>query len=194
MKIYDISRIHQEAPLYPGTPTPTIELLCDLHAGADFTASLITSASHVGTHADAFCHFVVSSDVTIDNMDLSYYYGECRVVTVPSKTMITKEDLVGKVEGIEKIVLRSGGESFLLPEAAKYLVECGIKTVVTDSWSVAPLDNEVEIHNIILGAKVAIVESVTLDEVADGEYILSAFPIKYGGGDGAPVRAVLIQY
>ena len=31
-----------------------------------------------------------------------------------------------------------------------------------------------------------------LDETPDGDYLLFAFPMKYAGCDGAPVRAVLL--
>ena len=103
-----------------------------------------------------------------------------------------KKDLEGKIEGYERIVLHTG-KGYLTKEAAQYLVEAGVKTVVTDYWSIAPLDNEKEIHEIILGNGVAAVESVVLDGVEDGEYILSAFPIKIEGCDGGFVRAVLIK-
>ncbi|MEG1849993.1 MAG: cyclase, partial [Oscillospiraceae bacterium] len=76
---------------------------------------------------------------------------------------------------------------------ARYLVEMKLVTVVTDAWSVAPLDNEAEIHGILFGGGLAVVESVCLDGVADGDYTLCAFPIKLGGCDGAPVRAVLLE-
>jgi len=33
-----------------------------------------------------------------------------------------------------------------------------------------------------------------LDEVPDGEYFLSALPLKLGGSDGSPTRAVLIDF
>jgi arylformamidase len=146
----------------------------------------------MGTHADATRHFLMESDIGIDRMELPPYYGPCRVVTVPGSALITKKDLEGRIDGCERLVIHGGGLSYLAKDAAEYIVEKGVKTIVTDAWSIAPLDNEAEIHSIVLKPGLAVVENVVLDGVADGEYILCAFPIKIGGCDGAPVRAVLI--
>ncbi len=193
MKIFDITRIHQEAPLYPGSAEPIIDRVYNMEDGAPFNASMITTGSHIGTHADAYCHFLKDNGTTIDMMELWRYYGKCRVISFKENHMITKEELVGKLQGAERLVIHGGGYSYLTVEAAQYIVECEVVAVITDGWSIAPLDNEAPIHEIILGGKLAVVENVVLDNIADGDYIISAFPIKYGGCDGAPVRAVLIK-
>jgi arylformamidase len=194
MKIIDITRNVQEAPLYPGTSAPEIERLYDVNKGDAYSVSRYVFTTHLGTHADAQSHFLPGAAMkNIEQMPLERYYGPARVVTVPQNALITQKDLRGRIDGAERVVLHSGGKSYLTKEAAEYLVEAGVKTIVTDAWSVAPLDNEKEIHQIALGAEIAIVENVILDGVADGDYALSAFPIKIKGSDGAPVRAVLIQ-
>ncbi len=193
MKFYDITRVHQDAPLYPGSSLPTIDRVYNMREGAPFNASKIVTGSHIGTHADAHCHFLIDSDKSIDQMELWKYYGKCRVITVKENHMITKEDLQGKLEGAERIAIHGGGYSYLTPEAAQYIADNGLVAIITDAWSIAPLDNEAEIHEIILKADFAVVENVVLDEVSDGDYIISAFPIKLGGCDGAPVRAVLMR-
>ena len=192
MKLIDITRTVQEAPIYPGSSPVTVEQFYDMKKGAPFNASLITAGSHMGTHADAYRHFLMDSTVGIDQMELFRYYGPCRVVTVPQNALITKEDLAGKIDGCQRLVIHGGGYSYLTKEAAEYIAEKGILTVVIDAWSVAPLDNEAEIHSIILSRGIAVVENVVLDGIADGEYTLCAFPVKLGGCDGSPVRAVLI--
>jgi len=192
MKIIDISRTTQDAPIYPGASPIQVDRVYDMQNGAPFNASMITTGSHMGTHADANCHFIKDSTISIDQMELSLYYGSCRVLTVPEKTPITKETIEGKIDGCERLVIHGGGYSYLTKEAADYIVEQGVKTVVTDAWSIAPLDNEAEIHQTIMALGIAVVENVKLDGVKDGEYILCAFPVKIGGCDGAPVRAVLI--
>jgi len=191
VKIIDITREIKSAPIYPGSDPVKVEKLTEMEKGDLFTCSLITVGSHMGTHADAFAHFIMGGK-TIEKMELDHYYGKCVVVTTPEDMPVYKKDLEGKIEGYERIVLHTG-KGYLTKEAAQYLVEAGVKTVVTDYWSIAPLDNEKEIHEIILGNGVAAVESVVLDGVEDGEYILSAFPIKIEGCDGGFVRAVLIK-
>ena len=98
-----------------------------------------------------------------------------------------------KLEGAERLVMHGGGYSYLTAEAARYIVDSGIRCLVTDGWSPAPLDNEKEIHQMLLKAHVGIVENVTLDHVEDGDYTLLALPVNFGDSDGAPCRAVLLQ-
>lgn len=192
MTIIDITRHVQEAPLYPGSPPPSIEKLYDVQKGDAYSVSKFVFTSHLGTHGDSFSHFVAGA-MDIDQIALDYYYGNANVVSVPPDTLITKADLEGRLEGVERLVIHGGGYSYLSKEAADYIVSAKIKTVITDAWSVAPLDNESEIHKTLFNAKIAVVENVVLDGVADGGYTIAAFPIKIKGCDGAPVRAVLIH-
>jgi len=192
MKIIDISRTAQEAPIYPGASPIKIDRVYDMQKGDPFNVSMITAGSHMGTHADANCHFLKDSSITIDKMDLSHYYGSCRVISVPEKTIISREILEGKIDDCKRLVINGGGQSYLTKDAADYIAEKDVITIVIDALSVAPPDKEAEIHQAVMAPGIAVIENVILDGVEDGEYILSAFPIKLGGCDGAPVRAVLI--
>lgn len=191
--IIDITRTVQEAPIYPGSLPVEINRVLSMKDGSPFNVSVITTNSHMGTHADAYCHCLRDNDITIDRMELWRYYGACRVITVERDRLIPAAAFEGRLEGIERIAIHGGGMSYLTSEAAKYIIDAGVKTVVTDAWSVSPLDNEYVIHSLLLTAGIAIVENVILDGVEDGDYTLCAFPVKYGGCDGAPVRAVLIH-
>jgi arylformamidase len=192
MAIIDITRAMQDAPLYPGTPEPEFVKLMDVNKGDPYSVTRYRVTSHLGTHADAFSHFL-PGEIDIQDIDLDYYYGSAVVLTVPGDSLITKKDLEGRLQGAGRLVLHGGGKSYLSKEAADYLAAQKVKTLVTDAWSVAPLDNEAEIHQTLFRAKIAVVENVALDHVADGVYILAAFPVKIKGCDGAPVRAVLIS-
>ncbi len=193
MKMYDVTRVHQEAPIYPGSAPVKITELCSISKGDVYTASFVEAGVHMGTHADAYTHFIGDSEFSIDKMPLEHYYGKCRVITVPPDSMLGKADFEGKLDGAERLVIHGGGMSYLKLEAAEYIVSCNIKTILTDAWSISPLDNEAEIHRLVLGNKIAVVENLILDGVPDGDYLLSAFPVKYGNCDGAPVRAILIE-
>lgn len=191
MKIIDITRTIQDAPRYPGDAPVQFKLDKAMSLGDSCDVSTITACVHIGTHADSFSHYQAGG-TTIDKMPLELFCGKCRVITVPGDTLVKLSDIKGKLAGSERIVLRSGGTSYLCEQAAEYIAACGIKAVVTDSLSVAPDDNEDSIHGILTAGGVAIIENVVLDGVEDGDYLLFAFPMKYGGCDGAPVRAVLI--
>ena len=194
MAIIDITRGLLGAPLYPGAKAPKMRTLLDMKEGAPYNLTYLSMESHSGTHGDAYNHFLKESGVGIDRMPLDHYYGLCRVVSF-SAPLITRAMLEGKVEGCERLVIHGGGESYLSTDGALYLSEIGVTTVVTDALSVAPLEEalEREVHQLLLGAEMAIIENVILDGVADGDYLLSAFPLKIEGCDGAPVRAVLIE-
>ena len=191
MRIIDISRTLQEAPRYYKDEPAKFERVSSMEEGAENNASVVTAGVHMGTHADAFSHFLPEG-AGIDKMPLEHYCGKCRVITVPSDTLVKLSDIKGRLAGSERIVLRSGGTSYLCEQAAEYIAACGIKAVVTDAVSVAPDDNERNIHELLMGGNVAVIENAVLDGVEDGDYLLFAFPVKYGGCDGAPVRAVLI--
>ena len=189
MRIYDISRTLQEAPVYPGDSAPLLTRQPGTPGGPD--QFLLTATAHSGTHADAFSHFLPDGS-SIDQMPLELYCGPCRVLTVPGGQLVRMDDLRGRISGAARIALRSGGASYLCEEAAEYIAACGVRAVVTDAVSIGPEDNEAAIHTILQRGGVAIIENAALDAVADGDYLLFAFPLKLGGADGAPVRAVLL--
>lgn len=50
-----------------------------------------------------------------------------------------------------------------------------------------------EVHLILLGANVVLLEGIRLSEVSEGVYFLNAAPLNLSGVDGSPCRAVLID-
>ena len=46
---------------------------------------------------------------------------------------------------------------------------------------------------ILANAGIAILENLDLSDIADGDYELFAFPIKLGGLEAAPCRAILFE-
>ena len=191
MEIYDITRTMQTAALYPGTPPFSMRRVSDL-ADEGYRECELTFYSHVGTHADAQAHFLPEG-LDIAQMPVERFLGPCRVITVPADTVIGSEALSGELDGVCRLVLHGGGNTYLNAEAAAYLVQCGVQTVVTDAISIAPMDLEKEVHLVLLEAGAGIVENAVLDGVPDGDYMLSALPLRIAGCDGAPVRAVLFR-
>ena len=54
-------------------------------------------------------------------------------------------------------------------------------------------ENDAEEQRDLLEREVAVLESIDLRQVPAGDYILLAQPLKYGGLDGAQVRALLVE-
>ena len=50
-----------------------------------------------------------------------------------------------------------------------------------------------EVHLILLGANVVLLEGIRLSEVSEGVYFLNAAPLYLSGADGSLCRAVLID-
>ena len=78
------------------------------------------------------------------------------------------------------------------PDGAQYLVDRRVKLIGVDYLSVAPFDNTLEPHRILLGAGIVVVEGLNLTEVSQGRYTLYCLPLKIAGADGAPARAILV--
>jgi kynurenine formamidase len=56
------------------------------------------------------------------------------------------------------------------------------------------LEELTNIHRILLGGGVIIVEGLTnLDQISSQVVTLAAFPLKIAGGDGAPARVIAFE-
>ena len=51
-----------------------------------------------------------------------------------------------------------------------------------------------EVHQVLLGAGVILLEGIRLESVTEGVYLLNAAPLNLGGADGAPCRAILMEW
>jgi arylformamidase len=86
------------------------------------------------------------------------------------------------------------GYTVLNPDAAEFLVSKKIKTIGIDYISIDEHNSPTfPVHKILLGAGVTILEGLVLDNVPEGEYVISALPLKFKNGDGSPIRAILVS-
>ncbi|MBQ6061792.1 MAG: cyclase, partial [Clostridia bacterium] len=76
---------------------------------------------------------------------------------------------------------------------ARVFANKGIKLFGNESQTVGPEDAPMEVHLIMLGAKVVLLEGIRLANVPEGVYLLHAAPLNLGGAEGAPCRATLIS-
>jgi arylformamidase len=86
--------------------------------------------------------------------------------------------------------------TYITPEAARVLVEKGIKLVGIDYLSVEKFGaKSFETHLTLLEREVVIIEGLDLRGVPAGNYELICLPLKVISetGDGAPARTVLRQ-
>ncbi len=191
MQIIDISKDITRCELYPGDPEVNLTVVSNIADGADCNLSAIYTGLHNGTHADAPLHFIDGGD-SIDKADLSVFIGECYVVETPQGA-ITGEFIDNKLpKGAKRVLFKSGGKGYFLQSAAEELSFSGVKLVGTDALSVGTQGNQIVPHKALLGENVAILENLDLSKVPEGKYFLLAQPLKIGGAEAAPVRAVLL--
>ena len=208
MRIYDISvGISPEIPVWPGDPPVVLERVKSLENGDEANVSRIQTGVHVGTHIDAPIHFV-EGGATVDAIPLRSLLGRAYVVDLRKADVLdaaTLESaripprtrrLLFKTRNSE---LWTSGESsfqrdFVAVDAsgAEWLVKKGVKLVGVDYLSVAPFNDGVATHRILLEAGVVVVEGLNLARVSKGRYTLYCLPVKLMGSDGAPARAVLV--
>lgn len=191
MKLIDITRTIQEAPIYPGSAPFSLTPLTVIDKTEEFNITMLQGDSHLGTHVDAPRH-AYADGTTIDQTDLALYYGACRVATVPFGCLLTSTDLEPLLTDCSRLLLKSNGTSHLTLEAASALAQHHLRLLGTDGLSAAPMDCEGPIHRLLLRHGIALLENLQLEHVPDGDYILCAFPLKVAQGDGSPVRAVLL--
>jgi arylformamidase len=76
-------------------------------------------------------------------------------------------------------------------DAARWLVDRGVRLIAIDYLSIAPFGDPVDTHRTFLGAGVVVVEGTDLRAVEPGPYELLCLPLRLVGSDGAPARALL---
>lgn len=187
MKIYDISQELFTSNVYPGDKAPAYRRVSDMADGAVCNVTELEMNAHNGTHVDAPRHFV-SDGTTIDELPLDILIGKCTVRSFEHD--LTAEDIIA-CRGIERLLLKGG--VCLTLDAAKALEGSGIRLIGVEVQSIAPIEAPMAVHVEVLSRGIIALEGLVLNDVPDGEYYLSAAPLKLGGSDGAPCRAVLIE-
>ena len=191
--IIDISQEVFSCRKFPGDPPPTYRRLTNMDDGADYNLTEFTMCAHNGTHVDAPYHFI-NDGKPIDRLGLLAFVGECYVVRHDGD--ISAEDVIGIMEKArgaeaEKRILIAG-KATVTAEAARAFAQAGIMLIGNESQTVGPENAPKEVHLILLGAGIVLLEGIELGDVVEGKYFLSAAPLNLGGADGAPCRAYLM--
>ncbi|MCL1842833.1 MAG: cyclase family protein [Defluviitaleaceae bacterium] len=207
MKIYDITaEISSALPFYSENDPFKFDRVLRLENGDACNLSRVTMSVHTGTHADMPLHFI-ENGAACDEISLEHFYGKAKLFRLHHKEPrnISKNDLLPLDIQAGDIILLDTGQSCnmskplkkdytaLSPCAAKFLTEKKIKTVGLDYISADTYNAEgFPVHHILLGNGIAILEGLVLQNVPEGEYEISALPLKFKGGEGSPVRAILV--
>ena len=196
MKIYDISQEVFGCCVFPGDPAPERKILRSMQEGAVCNLTAISMCAHNGTHVDAPNHFIADGK-TVDQMGVKPFIGWAYVAEHNGK--ILAEDAEKMLINAENCDPRAArrllvkGKAELTAEAARFLAEKRILLYGNESQTVGPEEAPMEVHRILLGAGLVLVEGIRLSAVPEGVYLLHAAPLNLGGAEGAPCRATLLK-
>ncbi|MBO4846302.1 MAG: cyclase family protein [Lachnospiraceae bacterium] len=196
MEIYDISQEVFGCKVFPGDPSPVKKTMLSIQNGDICNLTAFEMCAHNGTHVDAPYHFL-NDGKKIDQVDLDRFIGYAYVTEYEGD--IGKEDAKAILKKARECDERSAerilvkGNATVTVDAAKVFAEEGIKLFGNESQTVGPEDAPMEVHLIMLGAQIVLLEGIRLADVKEGAYILHAAPLNLGGCDGSPCRATLIR-
>ena len=191
--IIDISQEVFSCKVFPGDPTPVSQRVLSIERGDICNLTAFSMCAHNGTHVDAPFHFLPDGN-TIEKIDLDAFVGDCYVARHEGN--LTAEDVAGILEkareagASERILI--AGKATVTAEAARVFAQAKIKLIGNESQTVGPEDAPMEVHKILLGSDIVLLEGIVLTDVAEGRYFLSAAPLNLAGCDGAPCRAFLV--
>jgi arylformamidase len=210
MTIYDISlSISPNLPTWPGDPGLKLEQYASMDQGGHYNATQISSSVHLGTHVDAPRHFL-NDGSAVEQLPLEVLTGPCYVTQLPDGIDAITAEVLDRTEitsAMKRVLFGTSnshywakGESIfqtdfvaITEDGAEWLVERGVQLVGIDYLSIAPYDESIPTHTVLLKAGVVVVEGLNLSNIMRGFYDLYCLPLKIAGSDGAPARAILIQ-
>ncbi|MFL5479127.1 MAG: cyclase family protein [Gemmatimonadaceae bacterium] len=194
-------------PVYQGDAPMKFDFLKDMRKGDGFTLSAYSMGAHSGTHVDAPMHFV-RDGASIEKLSVDPFIGPARIIDIPDSVQAIDARALASVnwKGAERVIFRTRSSlhgwmhsptfhkdfAYIAPDAAQQLADAGVKLVGVDYISAeqfgapAPLT-----HRTLLGKGIPIVEGIQLDSIPAGDYDLVVLPIKVGGHEGAPARAIV---
>ena len=196
MKIYDISQEVFSSEVYPGDPIPKREVLCSIENGDVCNLTAFNLCAHNGTHIDAPFHFFKDGK-TVEKISLEAFVGmayvaeHCGIVSDKDAERIIEKAKELNPIAAKRILIK--GEAEVSLDAAKVFAASEVLLLGNESQTVGPKNAPMEVHKVLLGADVVLLEGIRLSEAPEGVYFLNAAPLNLSGADGSPCRALLIE-
>ena len=194
-------------PVYEGDPPMRFDFVKDMRKGDALTLSAYTLGAHSGTHIDAPMHFV-RDGASIERVAIDRLIGPARVIEIADDVQAIDAAELQRHDwrNAPRILFRTRSSihgwmtspgfhrdfAYIAPDAAQLMADANVQLVGIDYLSAeqfgAPAPRT---HQILLGKGIPIVEGLSLVNVTAGDYDLIVLPMKVGGHEGAPARAVM---
>ena len=213
MKIYDISvPITPDMPVWPGDPAVDLQQVSVIASGDSANISHLSMSVHTGTHIDAPKHFIDNGN-TIGQIPLEKLVGEVLVmqiddsVNVISALVLKSHPGIDLLEDAQKVLFRTLNSSLwrqspnefrqdyigIDASGAEFLAGLGLDLIGIDYLSIAPYDETLAPHQILLAEDIVLLEGLDLSKVQAGIFELYCLPLKIPGCEGAPARVILVD-
>lgn len=197
IKIYDISQEVFGCDVYPGDPIPQKQRITSMEKGDLYNLTSFSMCAHNGTHIDAPRHFIRDGKA-VDGIDLEKTVGYACVTELDgdvdeeiAREIIRNANALNP-ESAKRILFR--GDAVITEAGARTFAVNGVCLVGVESRTVGPADAPMAVHLTLLKNEVVLLEGIRLKDVRAGVYLLNAAPLNLGGSDGAPCRALLIEF
>lgn len=211
MRIVDLSiPIDTDTQVFPGDPVPAFAPASTL-AVEGYNVQHVALGTHTGTHVDAPYH-VRANGARVDELPIDRFVAQAAIVDLRGRaprSAISRSDLAGTPwPPGGAAVLHTGwsrhrgtpryfDHPFLLPDAAQFLLDAGVRMLALDTPNPDPTDlggsgpARLPVHGLVADAGGIIVENLTaLESIGFADPWLSVLPLRIAGADGAPCRAV----
>lgn len=203
--IYDITRtVSPTTHPWPGDTAYGLEPVMKIAEGESVNLMTMTTTCHIGTHADAYYHYLDDGEHPA-TMPLEHYIGKARVVRVDKRDgALTLADFEHvDLNGGERLLIHSHVSDlpdeqwpetipYLSVELIEHLAKLNYKLIGLDSPSVDAFDSkDLPCHHALRQYGLVNLEHLLLADVPDGDYELIALPLKLDLACGSPVRAIL---
>lgn len=207
--LIDVSvRLRAGMPIWPTSTGLHVSQSMRIADGAEANVTQLDMDVHCGTHVEGPLHFLADG-LPLDALPLDTFVGPALVVAVGDETAaITPETLAsaGIPDGTIRLLLRTRNSTLwhepdtgfrrdyvaLTTDAARWLVERGVRLVGIDYLSIQRFGDDPETHRVLFRGGAAILEGLDLSEAPPGRYTLACLPLRLEGAEATPVRAVLM--
>jgi arylformamidase len=195
-----------ELPTWPGSPGVSAKLRMAISRGDDANVTQLNIDVHSGTHVDAPRHLIDQGD-DVEQLGLDPFIGPAIVLDTGSAKEITASVLETATipAGTERLLLRTanslGLEMYERPfdeeyaaltvDGAEWLAAQGLRLVGIDYLSIQRYSEPADVHILLLGAGISLLEGLRLVDIAPGAYELICLPMRLVNAEGAPARAIV---
>lgn len=212
MKIIDISiPITPDLPVWPGDPHVKMRSIGAIADGDEANVTEIHMCVHTGTHIDAPKHYY-DDGKSIDQIPMNKIIGKALVVEIdPMINTITDTTLKNHsqwdaIVNARKVLFKTRNSNLWAQNnqtfhqdfvgidrsGAEILAGIDLDLVGLDFLSIAPFNDSLRPHQLLLSRGVVLLEGVNLMHVQPGVYELFCLPLNIVGCEGSPARAILI--